>query len=759
MTRPPRTHAASGVGLSSPAARVRAALAVLALAASVLLGIVLPSPPAQAAPDEDGGVVDVRLTALSPEVTRPGDTLSVVVEIENTGAGEITSPEVTLSVSRFPFATRNSLVAWEEADLGTGIGSELATVSLPGPLAPGAKAAVPLEAPADSMRLRSGVSGWGPRGLAVSVNGDTADSATDDPLGVLRTYVVWFPVDDAAVNPVQVSVLVPVVGPPVDPLAPEAAQEKLAVETAPGGRLAHLLASTKDIPGVTLAVDPELATPGLDPATDGSSSGAPGTEPSVKATDPATPDATDPTATWVESLLAQTAGNETYALPRFDQDWGAYADAGQPAPAQSPLPPTLSAWRTDLSWPAETDPDEATIDLSVRAGAPNVVVGSDASVPDADLTYTPTGRATASTAAGDATVLVPDATLSSLLTSPVQATPAGARQRVLAELAVISRERPGDQRHVLVTVPRDWSAAPAIAHAQVAAMGSAPWTSLEPVSTLAASPDPGVSRTSPPEPSASENELNPAAMESLRGISADVAEFATVVPDPLALTEPLDEAILATSSIGWRADSAGRAQAITNIRTEAAAITSSITVLGTSDFTLISTGSSIPVDIHSSLEQPATVVVALAPDDPRLVAEESVTVTVPAGSDASVTIPVKAIGSGDVTVSVQILAPNGAVVAQPYTFGVRVRADWETVGTVVVTSLLVLLLAGGVWRTIHRGRSDRRASAAVVEQLELSEQTGELSVLLDAQPDGPPPIVDPEHPRGPLHPDDSGRTL
>lgn len=755
MTRLPRTHAPSGVGTASPAVRVRAALAVLVLAASVLLGVVVPSPPALAAPD-DGGVVDVRLTSLAPEVTRPGDTLSVVVEIENTGDTEITSPEVTLSVSRFPFATRNSLVAWEEADLSTGTGSVLTTAPLPGPLAPGGKAAVALEAPADSMRLRSGVSGWGPRGLAVSVTGDASGTTKDDPLGVLRTYVVWFPVDDAAVNPVQVSALVPVVGPPVDTLAPGIAQEELAVETAPGGRLAHLLDSTKDIPGVTLAVDPELVAPELDPLTEDSSTDVQDDGSTPDATGTTDADTADPTTTWAESLVAQAAGNETYALPRFDQDWGAFADAGQPAPAQSELPAALAAWRTDLSWPAETNPDAATIDLSVGAGAPNVVVGTDAFVPDTDLTYTPTGRATASTAAGDATVLVPDATLSALLTSPPQATPAGARQRVLAELAVISRERPGDQRHVLVTVPRDWSATPAIAHAQLVAMGSAPWTSLQPVSALAASPDPGVSRTSPPESVASENELNPAAMESLRRISADVAEFASAVPDPAALTAPLDEAILATSSIGWRADADGRAQAITNIRNQAATITSSISVLGMSDYTLISTGSSIRVDVSNALAQDATIVVALAPDDPRLVAEESETITVPAGSQASASIPVKAIGSGDVTVAVQIIAPNGTVVAQPYTFGVRVRAEWETVGTVVVTAMLVLLLAGGVWRTIHRGRSDRRASAAVVEQLELSEQTGELSVLLDAQPSGPLPIDDPE---SPLQPDDRRRSL
>lgn len=763
MTRPRPTLAPTGAGTATPSGRVRALLAALVLVASLALGGLVPVP-AQAAPDDVAAIVDVRLTSLSPDVTRPGDTLTVVVEIENTGATEITSPVVELSVSRIPFATRNALVAWEEAGLTTALGSSLATAELPAPLPPGGKAAVTLEAPADSMKLRSGLSGWGPRGLSISVTGDVAvvDDAADaadvpryGPLGVLRTYVLWFPVEDTAVNPVQVSVLVPVVGPPVDTLVPATAAERLAQETVGDGRLARLLASTQELPGVTLAVDPALATPpplaGTQDADDAGTEVAPGT-----GTDPsdATPeDAVDPAAAWVAELVAQTTGRETYALPRFDQDWGALADAGLSTPIEGGASPPPAGWRTDLAWPAEDVPDGPTLDLAVRSGAPNVVVGPTAFVPDTDLTYTPTGRATASTPSGDASVLVPDTTLSALLESPAQRTPAAARQRILAELSVISRERPGEQRHVLVTASRGWSPVAATARAQLAAMTDVPWASLEPVSTLMAAADPGVDRSGPAEPSTTLNELTPSALQNLASTRSEVAELAGVVPDPAALTAPLDEAILAITSVGWRSDTAGRAQAIQHVRTEATALTSSVTVLAMSDYTLISTGSSIRVTVRSALEQPATVVVALAPDDPRLVAEKSVTVTVPAGAEASVSIPVKAIGSGDVSVGVEILTPGGTVLAQPYTFGVRVRADWETMGTVVVTAMLVLLLAGGVWRTIHRGRSDRRASAAVVEQLELSEQTGELSVLLDSQPSGPPPPVDPH---GTQPPDDRG---
>ncbi|MEK8226774.1 DUF6049 family protein [Oerskovia sp. M15] len=81
------------------------------------------------------------------------------------------------------------------------------------------------------------------------------------------------------------------------------------------------------------------------------------------------------------------------------------------------------------------------------------------------------------------------------------------------------------------------------------------------------------------------------------------------------------------------------------------------------------------------------------------------------GTEVSFKVPVRAIGSGDVGVEVELLAvPEGVVIAPSSDFVVRVRADWETVGTAVFAGFVALLMIGGLWRTIRRGRSPRRVA-------------------------------------------------
>src|SRR5690606_23046974 len=75
-------------------------------------------------------------------------------------------------------------------------------------------------------------------------------------------------------------------------------------------------------------------------------------------------------------------------------------------------------------------------------------------------------------------------------------------------------------------------------------------------------------------------------------------------------------------------------------------------------------------------------------------------------------------GSGNVTVEVELVsaAQPQVRVAEPQEFVVRVRADWESVGTVVVAVLLGIALVAGIWRTVRRGRSPRRLAGATVDQ-------------------------------------------
>ena len=80
------------------------------------------------------------------------------------------------------------------------------------------------------------------------------------------------------------------------------------------------------------------------------------------------------------------------------------------------------------------------------------------------------------------------------------------------------------------------------------------------------------------------------------------------------------------------------------------------------------------------------------------------------------TIPVEAHGSGNIQVEVHILDPKGNVIAPSQSVPIRVRADWENVGTLVIAILLAVILAVGIVRSLRRGRKHAPVDPAEFSQ-------------------------------------------
>lgn len=698
-------------GTQTRTARAAGLLLAALLLVCLVAGLASPSSAtalAAAATSDTSTPTSVRLVSMNPEVVRPGDTLTVRAEVTNTTTETLVQPVATLSVSKYRFITRERLTAWTDLTLSDAFGTVLESVEVPADLAPGDSAMVDFSVEADSMGLLTSLDGWGPRGMAVTLAGDGTTPASLDPVGALRTFVLWFPVEDTEVTPVDVSVLVPVVGPAVDPLDPVAAEASLTAAASTDGRLSKVLASTEDLADVGWAVDPSLVREQT-PAEEGDAS--------------ATADTSSPGPSG--RIVDGAADREVFALPADDQDVVALAAAGLPVPSSPPLSGDSATWRTDLSWPAEDAPDARTLSAVAAAGASTVVAAPGSLPPSATLSYTPSSRASVSTSSGEITALVPDGPLSAQLTSAQTGTAVSARQRMLAELAIVSRERPAEGRHLLLTAPRDWAPDPSVARAQLESLGSTPWTRLRPVSTLIGAEDSDVARTAPAESAAPDGVITRDQLSTVDRAVADLRTFAQVVPDPASLVAPVDEAARAVTSVSWRTDPAGRSTAVAGMVAEVDRIKASVSVVTAKNFNIISTGSQIPVQVVNDLDQPVTLRVSLDPDDPRLVAETTDPVTIGPGQEVREQVPVRAVGSGDVRVTAQVLALDGTVLGSAEPFEVRVRADWENMGTAVVAGLLVLLLGGGIWRTVHRGRSDRRVSADAVGLVEPAD---------DAQP-------------------------
>jgi hypothetical protein len=264
---------------------------------------------------------------------------------------------------------------------------------------------------------------------------------------------------------------------------------------------------------------------------------------------------------------------------------------------------------------------------------------------------------------------------------------------------------------VVIALDRSWSPDPAVAQAQLTAISGLPWIRTAGLSELADQEQPvdaeRVTVTSPQSPAL----FAQGEFAQLRDNQRALVRFATVTEDPSLITEPHWRAVSRLTSQAWYSNTSEHATAVAAFNESVSGLMNSINIVPSSDINMISTGAEIPLTVQNNLDQDVSFSVQLSPSDSRLQAPTTLPVQITASSTQSIRIPVTAVGSGNVEVKVQILDESGKYVATSGVFRVRVRADWENVGTGVVLGLLALLLAGGIWRTVRRGHSERRVSA------------------------------------------------
>ncbi len=715
-------------------AALLAALAVLVALLSVLAPVLPGGGTAHAAPAEGDLTVEVAVTAVQPQVLALDQDLTVTAVVHNASAEPIESPRATLRISRYRLASSERLSAWTESGPRDDAGSPVTTIDLDGPLAPGASAQVVLTVPSSSIGLLRSASAWGPRGLSVELSDGSRR------VGLERTFLLWAPSDDPAdLRRVAVNVLVPVVGEGLasedldaletaadadaaesaDADAAEGAHETAAPDgdpagsegdaadavagrsstrsidtlTATGGRLDTLLQATAGQPAVTWAIDPAL----LDQAATGG----------------------DASRAWLQNLTTEAARTDVVALPWSDPDIAAIAHGhesqlldvalGISSPASTQV---LGPSPDRLLWLADTTPDQETAALAARSRAGALVVGSDVRGSDGDaLVSDPTARVDVTTGHGTARLLVPSATLDTLLATPDEvqpgATAATVAQRALAETAVAARASTSVSESLLVTAPRDWQPDTDLVQAQLKALASAPWVQLASATELAS--EQGEVAALPDAVSTS-TELSPAHVNALGGARADVAGFAQVVPEPALLLDGLDRRLLAPLAVDWRSDVTGRKSLVDTVLAEAIQRRSGLTVLLSEQVTVAASSSQIRLVVRNTLEQPATVRVEMLSRQSCLTATGSPTTTVGAASEETVIMDVRATSACDVLVDVVLRAADGTLVSTPVAFSARVTPSIEDVGLSIVGALLAVGLVAGIVRTVRRGQTAHRGA-------------------------------------------------
>ncbi|MFP5346942.1 MAG: DUF6049 family protein [Actinomycetes bacterium] len=659
--------------------------------------------------------VSVLIESVEPTPLTPSSTLTVQATVVNRTDEPLRQGEVRLWLRQQRSGTRSALDDWTAGRVGTGTLRK--AVPLGADLPPESSRPVTLAVPADQLGLPAGAFEWGPRGIALEVR---AGSAT---VALARSFVVW-QADPGGYEPTDVTLVLPVTAGAPDVLTGRLPADLLERLTAPGGRLAAVLGAGA-LPGVTVALDPAVLGVGTGGTEPGSSAGATASA----GTPPPAPESTSPSALaaveqWQASLATALAGHEVVVLPYGDPDVNALAHANQDGTyelaeryaRQTERQVLATAGRSDVAWPVSGSLDDDTVSMLAAAGCTGVILSGGAHPLVGTSGSTPTGRSQIRAGGTAMAGLLVDTPLSTVLstlgsqssTSQTQAAAPGAVvQRLLAETAAVTLERPFDPRHLLVAAPRGWDPAPDAAVAAVRALTTAPWLRPRPLADLVSTPPPQLERGPLRYPESDRAaELPAAGLRQAADAVASIRTTASILADPAPVVQAAELSSVAAASAGWRDRRRVWQAELDRFSALAAGQARAVHALPGSGITVVSSKVSLPVTVENTLDQQATVRLRLRPRSSRLVVEDSVleAVAIGAHSQRRVSIPVQAVGNGNTDVGVQVLTPSGTPLGPPVVLTVRVRADWETRGTLVLGIAVGLVLLVGLVRAVRRGR-------------------------------------------------------
>lgn len=682
----------------------RRLLATLA-AGAVTLSLLAPAAAASAAPTPSPTATmaaeepSLAVAPASGGILRPSESLVATATVRNPGPGSAPSSAVSLLLSTAPLPDRAALERWLAGDAAGVDLQPIAAGSLDA-TASGAQTSVTLTVPATDPALA---------GRAPGVYPLQARSA-----GLTAATVVVIP--DGAAAPAPIGLVVPITASPLERGLLTASE--LADLTAVDGPLTAQLDAVEGTEA-TLAVDPAI------PAA-------------IRVLGTSAP----PTAVaWVERLV--DLPNARFALQYGDADLAAQLQAGLPGPLApaslqtymaaadftSPAPAVTAVSTPSPSPTADAGepvfPDLGTL-LDIGPATENVfwpatgtagpgLVAALASTASADaparvlLPSTSAGERTVAANASVSGVSTPvyDAGISAALTRAAAENDVTRRGAALAGavgLLTFARADAGGQP-VLAAIDRGTDRSRASLRATVLAATTAPGYEAATLDEVAAVPASPVSIGEPAPDTARVDEVT-----QLVADEAIIDRFATVLDRPELLTGRERAEMLQILNVSWTGDAAR--QAVSAHREATRQTLDSVGILS-SDFRLVSSSAPLRPWIRNDLPWPITVVLVSRPDDVRLRVQERTEVEAQASANTRVEVPVEArIANGDVSVALQLYSPTGEPIGAPQGVDVEVRAEWETIGLIVIIGLVVVFIGIGVARTIARRRGTRVSADA-----------------------------------------------
>jgi Family of unknown function (DUF6049) len=728
----------------TPRAIVRLVGATVGLAA-LSAGSIAAAP--LAAPASAATRLELQLTKVSPAAVNPEDPLVVTGTIRNPGTKTIKNVSVDLRLHGQPLDTRQEVDDWLSDGEVAYFDRTLAVTAKVANVPAGRSVRFTLTVPAGLMHLPIASSAFGPRGIALEArvadpSGSLSVNQSADPLDLLRSTIVWAPTD--LVDQTKLSLLVPITT--TEPtIAAGQPGSDFAASVLPGGRLQRVLKAGQD-PAIGWAVDPailasvqRLGTNGISREATGASADAID-DPTGTAATPSganssgtgssgakTPAAATATGssggveaakiaarTWLGQFESGQPGRTVLGLPFADTDLSSvlntkkaltllrHADSLGKAETVQVLGRPLD---TTVAWPGDGKASTAALSALSRSGRTAVLLASGNQRPDPVVDYTPTGHSELRGSAGKTLDgLLYDEQLSTLATASGGTQAALNTQTLLAQLAAITMERPGDTRQVLAVMPRTWSPDPAGVQAMMTALHSAPWVSLSGLSTLRKATGPP--RANPTyQKTAAKAQLPLGAITGALALSRDLDTFSSALTNPGPVLQPLQEQVASLLSVAWRSRREQLSTARQQVANNVDDLVDGVRLLvGAKKKLFTARKAPIQVTVENDTNYPVQVIVRLKPQSGQLTFEPHKVFTAPPNQQTTVPINARAIANGNVVVEAVLLSQDGKALGASHTFIVRVRPNWESRGMVVVGGFLGVLFIVGLLRGIRRRR-------------------------------------------------------
>lgn len=699
----------------------------------------------------------------SSDVIYEDGSLALGATVTNTGTEPLAAGTANIASSPTPFASRLDLTDWLTSAADLRLPTEVVAVDVPA-LAPGqshridpvtiSRTDLGFQTLGASYPLRAYFSS----GEVTAQKRQSALLSTEDTVTAVPTAII-----------VPLSVPARTTG--------LLTAEELETLTAPDGYLTLALAAVRDQP-VTLAIDPMLLTsirvlgrsaPNSATAwlTDLADAKLPSfllqyadADPAVQAQSgldrllnpagfefamaPGNFPAATPTPTPSDS--ASASASET-ATPTPDATESATPEPDAPT-VEYPTTAELLAWDTTLEgivWPAAETVAAADLAVFAESGAKITIVSS--SQIESTTSFTPAAHQ----AAAGTSLLISDDTLSEIVGGLVGAGGAhedpGALGDLRREYAAMAAEPGGETRSHVITLDRTWN--PAGLDVAITTLRS---LDVQPVSLASVL-----------ETTDSDVEFVAAAAEEDRVSRVDallegetrIVEFSDVLETPALLVGQERSEVLALLGTSWTPNTDGWLTAIREHANASAATLSAITLVPTEQFNMVSWQSTLGFSVRNNLQYPAAVTLTIAADNLRLSIAPTVSAVIPARTTVKYQVPVSArIGNGRTNLTLGLTSATGRQLAAPTTVLVNVRADWEKIGLAILGGIVVILLGGGVFRTL-RGRrrraraadpgSDGAAGTAIAAATEAESETAAAAAAPAANAD-PPDAPAPDSP-------------